>query len=187
MVENNKDENNNGGYDAIASELDAILDSYADNETKPQDNVLNEVQELEFLARFERIKFEVIKPTMEEIGKYLEKKGHSFQIKDNASLYYDDNPIIKMEIYPKISAADDRLQEHEFPTIAFIAEPDIATVGIEVRDGMPRRPGLTRGHTTDLESITKDYVRNQIVTVIKLNFVEASSQEIVRFRNGRTA
>lgn len=175
MIENNNDDNN-GSYDAIAAELDSILDSYADNETRPQDNVLNEEQEQEFLARFERIKVEVIKPTMEEIGKYLERKGHSYQIKDNASLYYD-NPIVKMEIYPKISAADDRLQEHEFPTIAFIAEPDIATVGIEVRDGMPRRPGVTRGHTTNLESLSKEYVRNQIITVIKMNFVKRPARK----------
>ncbi|AIF85526.1 hypothetical protein NTE_03498 [Candidatus Nitrososphaera evergladensis SR1] len=179
MVENDKaDDCNNTNDDAIAAELDSILDSYADDETRPQDNVLNEEQEQEFLARFERIKVEVIKPTMEEIGKYLERKGHSYQIKDNASPYHDENPIIKMEIYPKISAADDgRLQEHEFPTIAFIAEPDIATVGIEVRDGMPRRPGLTRGHTTNLESLTKEYVRNQIITVIKMNFVKRPARK----------
>jgi hypothetical protein len=75
-----------------------------------------------------------------------------------------------MEIYPKIPIGE-QIQEHEFPTIAFIAEPDAAMVGIEVRDGMPMRPGLTRGHTTSMDSLTKEYVRNQIVTMIKLNFV----------------
>ncbi|AIC16202.1 hypothetical protein NVIE_019440 [Nitrososphaera viennensis EN76] len=29
------------------------------------------------------------------------KKGHSYRIEDNAILY-NDNPIIKMEIYPRI-------------------------------------------------------------------------------------
>lgn len=55
-------------------------------------------------------------------------------------------------------------------TTAFIAEPDVGTVGIEVRDGMTNRPGLTRGHTTDLDSLTKEYARNQIVATIKVNF-----------------
>ena len=156
--------------DDLANELDAILDSYDNNEK--HDTVVSDEQEQEFLARFERIKVETIRPTMAEIGKYLEKKGHSYQIEDKAGLEYD-NPSIRMDIYPRTST-DDHFQEHEFPTITFIAEPDIATVGIEVRDGMPGRPGLTRGHTTDLGSLTKEYVQSQIVTVIKLNFVKRS-------------
>lgn len=153
------------GEGEIAHELDPILDSYDNNE---QQTTVNEEQEQDFLARFERIKVETIKPTMEEIGKYLEKKGHAYRIEDNASTEHD-NPSIKMEIYPRIPMGE-HFQEHEFPTITFIAEPDVATVGIEVRDGMPGRPGLSRGHTTDLDSITKGYVQDQIVTVIKLNF-----------------
>ena len=141
---------------------------YENNEK--QDTPISEEQEQEFLSRFERIKVEAIRPTMEEVGKYLEKKGHSYQIEDNAGMEHD-NPSIKMEIYPRITTGD-HFQDHEFPTIAFIAEPDVATVGVEVRDGMPGRPGLTRGHTTDLDSLTKEYVRNQIVTVIKLNFAK---------------
>lgn len=157
----------------LANELDAILDSY-DNDKK-HDATANDEQEQEFLARFERIKVETIKPTMEEIGKYLEKKGHSYQIEDKAGLEHD-NPSIRMDIYPRTSTGE-HFQEHEFPTITFIAEPDIATVGIEVRDGMPGRPGLTRGHTTDLGSLTKEYVQSQIVTVIRLNFVTRSRKK----------
>ncbi|MEW6603323.1 MAG: hypothetical protein AB1351_01385 [Thermoproteota archaeon] len=154
--------------DSLASELDDILDSYKKNESKQE--AINEEQEQEFLAKFERIKVDVIKPTMEQIGKYLEKRGHSYQIKDETGIQYD-NPTITMEIYPK-TAADLPMQEHEFPTIAFIAEPDISAIGIEVTDGMPGRPGLTRGHTTSLDSLTREYVKSQIITVIKLNFAK---------------
>jgi uncharacterized protein (UPF0335 family) len=154
--------------DGLANELDAILDLYEKNE--PKQEAVSEEQEQEFLAKFERINVEVIKPIMEQIGKYLEKRGHSYQIKDETGIHYD-NPTITMEIYPK-TTADAPAQEHEFPTIAFIAEPDIFAIGIEVTDGMPGRPGLTRGHTTSLDSLTREYVKNQIVTVIKMNFAK---------------
>jgi hypothetical protein len=162
---------NNEEHD-LAKELDLFLDSYNKNEVK-QDTV-NEEQTQEFLAKFERIKVEVIIPAMEHIGKYLEKKGHSYSIKDEASIYID-NPSIKMEIYPRTSS-DAPIQEHEFPVIAFIAEQDIKTVGIEVRDGMPGRPGLMRGHITDLDSLTREYVRTQIVALIKINFAKRAYQ-----------
>jgi hypothetical protein len=152
--------------DGIANELDAILDSYSSEAIPP----VNEEQEQEFLAKFERIKVEIIKPAMEEIGKYLEKKGHSYQVEDDISMH-QDNPSIKMEVYPKIPTGG-HVQEHEYPAIAFIAEPDAARVGIEVRDGMPGRPGLTRGHAVSLDSLTREYVRNQIIIVIKSNFVK---------------
>ncbi|MEM3094990.1 MAG: hypothetical protein QXX64_05070 [Nitrososphaera sp.] len=153
--------------DDLAQELDAILDSYDKNNEVKQDNV-DEEQIQEFLARFERIKVETIRPTMEQVGKYLEKRGHLYQIKDKADIH-EDNPSITMEIYPRTSN-DVPIQEHEFPTISFIAEPDVGAVGIEVRDGMPGRPGLTRGHTTTLDALTGEYVKNQIVAVIKINF-----------------
>jgi hypothetical protein len=155
------------GKDDIARELDAILDSYSNSSTKP---AANEEQEQEFLARFERIKVEIIKPAMEEIGKYLESKGHSYQIEEDVSMHRD-NPSVKMEIYPRIPTGD-HLQEYEYPTIAFIAEPDAAQVGIEVQDGMPGRPGLARGHATSLDSLTREYVRNQIIVAIKTNFAK---------------
>lgn len=151
----------------LVRELDPILDSY--NPEARQD-LVNEQQEQEFLAKFERIRVEVIKPTMEKIGKYLESKGHSYQIQDEADIY-DNNSTIKMEIYPKTSVGTP-IQEHEFPTIAFIAEPDIESIGIEVRDGMPGHPGLTRGHTTSLDSLTVEYVKSQIITVIEMNFIK---------------
>jgi hypothetical protein len=129
---------------------------------------VNREREQEFLERFEQIKVEIVKPVMEQIGKLLEKRGHSYTVIDKATIY-DNNPSIKMEIYPK-TPAKTPIQDHEFPTISFIAEPDLETVGVEVRDGMPGRPGLARGHTTHLDALTRQYVSNQIITVIKLNF-----------------
>ena len=157
------------GENDLARELDAILDSYHNALTAEQAGP-NEEEQRAFLERFERIKTEVIKPVMSQVGKYLETRGHSFNIQDEAGPYAD-NPSIRMEIYPQ-STSDRPIQDHEFPMITFIAEPDLQTVGVEVRDGMPGRPGLTRGHIASVDSITSDYVRNQLVAVLKINFVE---------------
>lgn len=158
--------------DDMVRELDQILDNYAKN-WKHEKKTSSEEQEGEFLAKFERIKVDIIKPMMDMIGKQLEKKGHAYQIKDEASIYAD-NPSIRMEIYPK-SSFDSPIEEHEFPTITFIAEPDVSEIGIEVKDGMPGRPGLTRGHVTQLESLTEEYVRKQIIFIIKRNFTRVPS------------
>jgi hypothetical protein len=138
-----------------------------DKESKPDEEKLQA-----FLARFEQAKVKAIRPVMEAIGRYLESKGHAFQIIDNASIY-DDNPSIKMEIYPRSPHAT--TQDREFPKITIIGEPDIGEVGIEVQDGMPGRPGLSRGHTTNLESLSQEYVRDQILYLIKRNFSISSS------------
>ena len=151
----------------IAKELDEILNLY-NQKLKNQIKEADEQEQHAFLEKFEHIKVEVIKPMMVKIGKYMEKKGHAYQIKDETTIYHD-NPSLKMEIYPKTSP-DFPIQEHEFPRITFIAEPDIGEIGIEVRDGMPGRPGLTRGHMIDLESLTEEYVKGHIIYLIKRNF-----------------
>lgn len=155
-----------GANDVIAKELDEIMDSYGKNPSRAKTNG-NEEKHQDFLARFESVKVSVIKPIMDQIGKYMESKGHAYMVTDNATIY-DDNPSIKMEIYPR--SAKSPAQEREFPRITFIAEPDIAEVGIEVQDGMPGRPGLTRGHSSNLELLTPEYVRAQILYLIKRNF-----------------
>jgi hypothetical protein len=155
-----------GPDDVITKELDEIMDSYGTHPSRAKTNG-NEEKHQDFLARFESVKVHVIKPIMDQIGKYMESKGHAYMVRDKATIY-DDNPSIKMEIYPRSTSSP--AQEREFPRITFIAEPDIAEVGIEVQDGMPGRPGLTRGHASALESLTPEYVRTQILYLIKRNF-----------------
>jgi hypothetical protein len=162
----------NSESDDLAKELDPILDSYA--EPKQSDDK-NEERSDEFLQRFESIKVQIIKHVMEQIGKYLEKKGHAYSISERIELYYR-NPSITMEIYPK-APPDVEIQEHEFPKISFIAEPDIQAIGIQVQDGMPGRPGLVRGHVTSIDSLTKEYIMNQIITVLRMNFVTQANRK----------
>jgi hypothetical protein len=156
--------------DDLAKELDPILDSYGE----PKQEAINEEQAQAFMERFESIKVQIIKPIMELIGKYLEKKGHAYSISEKMELY-NHNPSIAMEIYPRTST-NVPMQEHEFPIISFIAEPNIEKVGVQVQDGMPGHPGLIRGHTTDIDSLTREYVRNQIITVLGINFVPRVSK-----------
>lgn len=155
-----------GPDDVIPKELDEIMDLYRKYHSRAKTNG-NEEKHQDFLARFESVKVHVIKPIMDHIGKYMESKGHAYMVKDDATIY-DDNPSIKMEIYPRSDKGP--AQEREFPRITFVAEPDIAEVGIEVQDGMPGRPGLTRGHASNLELLTPEYVRTQILYLIKRNF-----------------
>jgi hypothetical protein len=87
------------GPDEIAKELDAIMDSYGNYPSRAKTDG-NEEKNQDFLARFESAKVSVIKPIMDQIGKYMESKGHAYMVTDKATIY-DDNPSIKMEIYPR--------------------------------------------------------------------------------------
>jgi hypothetical protein len=156
--------------DELAKELDPVLEAYDRREAgglQPDPE-----QEQEFLARFERVKVDTIMPVMHQIGSYLEERGHSYQVEEDVGLP-DGNPSVTMKIYPRIqdgSVAED----HEFPVISFVAEPDIASVAVEVLNGMPGRPGVTGGHVIPLRSLTAEHVKGQIVGLIKRNFGKKS-------------
>lgn len=159
-------------YDELAKELDPFLEKYG-REKAGAEQRLDHEQEQAFLARFERIKVEIILPVIQHIGEYLEERGHSFQVEEEDVGMSNGNPSIKMKIYPRVSGGS-VMEEHEFPVISFVAEPDISSVGIEVLDGMPGRPGVTRGHVVPIDSITPEYVKSQIIGLIKKSFGKKS-------------
>jgi hypothetical protein len=158
------------GRDELAKELDPALEAYSRREAGGLR--LDPEQEEAFLARFERVKVDNIMPVMHQIGRYLEEKGHSYQVEEDIGLP-DGNPSVTMKIYPRIpdgSVAGD----HEFPVISFVAEPDIASVAVEVLNGMPGRPGITGGQAVSLGSLTVEHVKGQIAGLIKRNFGKKS-------------
>lgn len=157
--------------DELAKELDPALEAYG--RLQADSGQIDPELEQAFLAQFERVRVDTIMPVMHHVGKYLEEKGHSYHVEEDAGLP-DGNPSVTMKIYPRVpdgSVQDD----HEFPVISFVAEPDIASVAVEVLDGMPGRPGITRGQVTPLDSLTVEHVKSQIVGLIKRNFGKKSS------------
>ena len=160
--------------DELARELDPALEAYGKLGTDAG-SPLDPEQEQEFLARFERVKVDTIMPVMHQIGKYLEERGHSYQVEEDVGLP-DGNPSVTMKIYPRVQDGF-VIEDHEFPVISFVAEPDIAGVAIEVLNGMPGRPGITRGQVAPLGSLTVEHVKDQFVGLIKRNFGKKSSAD----------
>ena len=152
----------------LARQLDEILDSY-NKRVEGQKATGPEEQEMEdaFLADFERIKVDAIKPVMEEVGKYLEGKGQEYQIKDEISLFHG-NPKITLEVFPNTVA--DGYDSYENPSISFIAERASRRVGIQKNNGMPGQPGGIMGEAVQLDELTRDFVKEEIIELIKENF-----------------
>lgn len=152
----------------LARQLDGILDSY-NRRVEGQKADSPEKQEMEdaFFADFERVKVEAIKPAMEEVGKYLESKGQEYEIKDEISLFHG-NPKITLEIFPNTHA--EGYDSYENPSISFVAERVSLRIGIQKNNGMPGQPGGITGEAVQLGELTRDFVKEEIIELIKENF-----------------
>jgi hypothetical protein len=154
----------------IARQLEDILDSYNKRveEQKAKASIEKEEEKESFLAHFERIKVEIIKPAMEEIGKYLETKGQQYQIKDEWSPFYG-NPKITFEVLPRTLASG--YEVYETPSISFIGDKIAMVIGIQKKNGMPgQATGNISTKGMKLEEVTADFVRGEIIELIKENF-----------------
>jgi hypothetical protein len=154
----------------IARQLDEILDYYNKRieEHKAKADEEKQEEKESFLASFERIKVEIIKPAMEEVGKYLESKGQQYQVKDEWSPFYG-NPKITFEILPRTPASG--YDMYETPSISFIGDKVAMVIGVQKKNGMPgQASGNIRTEGVKLQEVTADFVRGEIIELVKENF-----------------
>jgi hypothetical protein len=155
--------------DEIVRQLDEILDNYNKMVEEYRKNPPREDKEAvqQSLSKFEEIKVSIIKPAMEELGSFLEKKGQQYQIKDEMNTY--GNPRLTMEIFPRTTASG--YDYYETPIISFILDRISGGVGLQKKNGMPGRPsGPAITEAVRIDEITPEFVRAKIIELIKENF-----------------
>jgi hypothetical protein len=131
------------------SEVERILRK---SEDKTQERVRNEEKrkqdEASFKAEFSRLRKDVIRPTMEEIGLHIKKLGHNYYI-------LDTEMTISLYIIP---SGKDRY-EPNIPRISFETWP-----GMEIR--LKKEP-YGYDQKVKNEDITKSFVEQNIIEVMK--------------------
>jgi len=146
----------------IQTEIDYILKNY--NQVQVHEYArIQERKKLkeQFLARFDKVKDEVIIPAMKEIAEYLDMNGQSTVIGDSTQ-----NRIVFMNIFPG------KIQTHSHPSISFSVSESTQMVSIHTKSFMPNSEGLEK-YLDDytLSTITKDFVEKQILNLVRESFV----------------
>lgn len=120
-----------------------------------------------FLEEFEKIKSQIIKPTMEGIGNVIKQQGHTYSIEPKEG--NDELGNIRIEIFPNGETPD--FVNKKFPYLSFVADKHDIKVNTIASTLMPNQGGMTgRQSTYSLKEITVEVVQEEISRVINKSF-----------------
>jgi hypothetical protein len=158
--------------EANKQELDNIMNRFNNDAgglqaKKDEDRALQD----QFMNEFNRLKKEVIWPTIVDVGNQLNQYSHDFHVSEEEE-YVDATAnfqpaSITLNIYP---ATFDRalLKDEGTPYISFVANRYARKIGINVSTMMPGEGGVVGSHGEyDPNQITKELVEKEILEVLK--------------------
>jgi len=121
----------------------------------------------EFLRVYKRIIMDNIIPVMKEFSEYLESQGHGALIGNNF-----ESRAVFMNIFPEMKRSDSH------PSISFMAEEETQMITVHTKTFMHDNEGNEKylGEFYP-EYITKEFVENEIVSLIKESFSKNKNEE----------
>lgn len=154
------------------SQLDVLMDKYGqrlEEGKKRQEQIKTE--EDAFLSEFERLRKEVIRPVMEDIGNQLKARDHDYLISEKEEAVdlegRTQDAKITMNILP---AGVDRsvYRPESTPSVSFIATRYKRKIWVHGSNMMPNRGGSagSRGEF-NAEEINSDVVEKEVFGVLK--------------------
>jgi hypothetical protein len=157
--------------DETRKELDTLLDIYEQKRESPKERDERKGrEEAEFCASFRSRCEEIIEPLMRDIGEYLKKRGHDYQLPQ----YYEHvDPSgrrtcsQRINFYPKgIDRAD--FNEENTPFVVFVGRADTRKVTVTSSDKTPKADGqqVTVGERS-LDAIDNVLVEERILEVLR--------------------
>lgn len=158
--------------DENKQELDNIMNRFSNDSNglqakKTEEKVLQE----KFMDDFDRLKKEVIWPTIIDMGNQLNQYQHDFHVSEEEE-YVDATAnfqpaSITLNIYP--ASLDKAMQKTEStPYISFIANSYARKIGIMVSTMMPGEGGAIGSHGEyEVSQITPELVEREILEVLK--------------------
>jgi hypothetical protein len=155
----------------LKSELERLLDAY----DQKQDEALREAQRQReegdaFVDAFRRLRAEVIRPGMEEVGETLRVRGHEYRIgEDDEGVARDGRPR-SARIILTVTPVRARSGEAAAPAVAFAASRRRRKVCVYLRltaanDSSPRAE-------YDLDRITPGLVEAELLAALKEIFAK---------------
>lgn len=158
--------------DQNKQELDNLMNFYQNDLAGIETRRKQEKSEnVEFKKAFDKMKHEIIWPTIVEVGNELTQYKHDFHISEEEE-YIDATAAyhpasITFNIYPATMATEFKKPDSA-PYISFIANSYGKKVGIMVSTMLPGEGGTVGSHGEfDLIQITGELVENEIMSVLK--------------------
>lgn len=156
--------------DKLIGELNSAFDVY--DQKKQESIAIAEKKKTDheiYLENFKSVCDEVIKPTMEELGQAIEKRGHKYKITSRLESEDHQGRItpanIQLEIYPDGDQPD--YVNKNFPHLSFVAGAYDNNTYTHVSTMMPKRGGMS-GKRNDykLAEITPEVVKKEVVHIV---------------------
>lgn len=154
------------------SQIDAMMGKYEKRlgESKKVSEQTAREEET-FLNEFKRLRKEVIRPVMEDIGNQLEARGHKFRISEREESIGGYGRVENAEITMRILPAGPDWSTHRpesTPHISFTATKYKKKISIHGSSMMPHRGG-SGGPRGDFntEEITSDMIEKEVLDILK--------------------
>ena len=143
------------------SQLDNYLKKYYETRYDSEKELSDKKQrDKKFFKLYENIIMNNIIPVMKEFSNYLESKGHDTVIGNHF-----ENKAIFMNIYPE------KIRNDSHPSISFMAESEEQRISVHTKSFMPDNGGSEKFlGEFELTDITKEFVEEEIVNLIKQSF-----------------
>ena len=144
--------------DETKARLDALLkkhDERVDQAKKREET--SHTRERAFMAEFEKLVHETIRPVMEELGTTLKERGHDYQIAT-------ERPTeIAMMVYPSGISRREYLPTST-PRISFIGVQAEMKVTVHESTLLPRQGGRAGAlKTWEVQAVTRDVVEEEVL------------------------
>lgn len=163
------------------SQIDTIMATYEAMLAKHADENEKRLREEEkFLADFQKLRKEVIRPVMEEIGNEIRKSKHNYKITENersgGSQWGETYPSIGLTIMPKnYKEIDFSSPTYSSPHVFFYAQIFSRQIAVATSDIMPHRGGSSGpSGEYSIGQINRDLIEDYIMKTLKRIFAKES-------------
>jgi hypothetical protein len=151
-----------------AGDLSSVLDSYDSAKVNPPDTA---AAENEWIEKFNAHRDKVIRPTMEELGKEVEKRGHDFHIfsKDfrRGNRPMPDEASIRIDVYLADERTRTKINADKRPHVGFVTNHKKRTVNVVICDVTSRGGVESKVAELPLDKIDAALIRDKFVALFK--------------------
>jgi hypothetical protein len=148
-------------------DLSSLLDRLDGN--KPSKST--ESPEDAWVARFNEHRAKVIRPTLEGLGKEIEKRGHDFLIVEKefrrGNRAIPDEGVIRIDIYLSDEKSRTKINADRRPGLGFITKHKAQMVQVTICDMTSRGGVESKIGEFPLEKVDMPFIRDKFVALFK--------------------
>jgi len=149
-------------------DLSSLLDSYDGAKVNPPDT--NSAEDA-WIEKFNAHRDKVIRPTMEQLGKEIEKRGHDFHIfsKDfrRGNRPMPDEATIRIDVYLADERTRTKINADKRPHVGFITNHKKQTVNVMICDVTSRGGVESKVAELPLDKVDAALIRDKFVALFK--------------------